>query len=310
MESIPKEKLIAFEEHLRDGEKSRATRQYYLRNARRFTAWLEGRPLSKAEAIAYKEKLEAEDYEKASVNTMLAALNSFFRFLGREDCHVKSLREQRRSYCLEDQELEPEDFTRLVEQAEREGNRRLALLMKTLASTGIRISELRFITLEAAREGHALVTNKGKTRPVVLLEQLREELLAYAEAAGIVRGGIFITRTGRPMDRSNIWQEMKRLGAAAGVNPKKVFPHNFRHLFARVFYSIEHDLAKLADILGHSSINTTRVYIITTWKEHRAQLEKLGAVFFCRCMGGGKHNNHRKKRKNCRKKRKKQTQFA
>lgn len=282
--TVTPECLAAFERRLRDEEKSRSTLQYYLRNVRRFMEWLDGRPLSKEEAIAYKEELEREPYTKSSINTMLAALNSFFRFMGWDDCHLKHLEEQRKSYCLEDEELELEEFARLVEQAEREDKEKLVMLLYTFMATGARVSELRFITVEALRCGYAMVTNKGKTRPVILLEELRELLSAYVEKEGIESGSIFITRTGRPLDRSNIWHELKRLSVTAGVNPKKVFPHNFRHLFARLFYSLTKDIARLADVMGHSSISTTRRYIISTWKEHRAQLARLGSVLFA----GGK----------------------
>ena len=204
-----------------------------------------------------------------SVNAMLAGLNGLFAFHGWHDLKVKTLKLQQQVYCPEEKELTKQEYARLCRTAERRKNQRLSLILQTICGTGIRVSELRYITVEAAKQGEAVVNCKAKTRTVFLVKALRQKLLRYAAEQGIESGMIFVTRTGKPIDRTNIWREMKSLCQEAGVNPEKVFPHNLRHLFARVFYGIEKDIAKLADILGHSSIDTTRIYIISTGTEHR-----------------------------------------
>lgn len=209
---------------------------------------------------------------------MLASLNSFFDFLGWVDLKVKSIKLQRQIYCPEEKELTKAEYIRLVNTAKQKGNERLNLLIQTICGTGIRVSELQFITVEAVKCGEATVSLKGKTRTVFIVKELKQKLLRYAAEQKIESGAIFITRTGKPMSRTNIWREMKNLCTQAGVNPDKVFPHNLRHLFARTFYGIEKDIAKLADILGHSSINTTRIYIITTGDEHRRRMENMRLI--------------------------------
>ena len=209
---------------------------------------------------------------------MIASLNSLFSFLGWTDCRVKSIKLQRQIYCPEEKELTKAEYMRLVNTAKQKGNERLNLILQTICGTGIRVSELQYITVEAVKNGEAIVSLKGKTRSVFIVKELKKKLLRYAAEQGITSDTIFITRTGRPISRTNIWREMKALCEEADVNPQKVFPHNLRHLFARVFYSIEKDIAKLADILGHSSINTTRIYIISTGDEHRRRMENMRLI--------------------------------
>ena len=275
---ITEEMLCAFRAALEREERSASTVDYYTRDARSFAAWAAGREIDRDLVILYKHSLKATGRKAESLNTVFSALNSLFRFLGWEDCRIKSLRCQKRLYSPEEKELTQAEYERLVHTAMRGGNERLSLLLQTLCGTGIRVSELEFITVEAARSGEALVNCKGKTRPVLIVKALRKRLLSFAQKRGIESGPIFIARTGRPLNRSNIWREMKALCAAADVVPDKVFPHNLRHLFARVFYRVERDLAKLADVLGHSSIETTRIYIISTGAEHRALLERMKLI--------------------------------
>ena len=209
---------------------------------------------------------------------MLASLNSLFSFLGWTDCKVKSIRLQQQIYCPEEKELTKAEYMRLVNIAKQKGNDRLCLLLQTICCTGIRVSELQYITVEAARRGEAAVSLKNKIRSVFIVRQLQKKLLRFAAEQEITSGAIFITRGRKPMSRTNIWREMKNLCIQAKVDPKKVFPHNLRHLFARTFYGIEKDIAKLADVLGHSSINTTRGYIISTGSEHRRYMESLRLI--------------------------------
>ena len=213
-----------------------------------------------------------------SVNSMLASINSFFSLLGWDDLKVKSLKLQHQIFCTEEKELTRAEYTRLCRTAVRKHNERLNLILQTICGTGIRVSELQFITVEAVRCGEAIVNCKSKTRSVFIIKELKQKLLRYAAEQNIKTGMIFVTRTGQSLSRTNIWREMKALCAEANVNPKKVFPHNLRHLFARVFYGIEKDIAKLADILGHSSINTTRIYIISTGTEHRQRMERMRLI--------------------------------
>lgn len=273
------DKLIAeFSAHLKQEEKSQNTTEKYLRDVRMFAAHFRGTEITKEKVIAYKSKLLAEHYAVRSVNSMLASLNSLFAFLGWSDCKVKSMKLQRQIYCPEEKELTKAEYLRLVNAAKRKGKERLSLILQTICGTGIRVSELEYITVEAAKSGKAVVALKGKTRSVFLVKELQKKLLRYATEQNISSGTIFITRNGKPLSRTNIWREMKGLCEQAGVNPQKVFPHNLRHLFARVFYGIEKDIAKLADILGHSSINTTRIYIISTGSEHRKRMEHMHLI--------------------------------
>ena len=271
-------KMIAeFKEHLILEERSVATIQKYIRDVKAFMAYAQNSAITKETVIAYKKYLQ-ENYAVRSVNSMLASINSFFSFFGWNDLKVKSLKLQQQVFCPEEKELTKEEYTRLCRAAVRKHNERLNLILQTICGKGIRVSELQFITVEAARCGEAVVSCKAKTRTVFLVKALRQKLLRYAAEQGIESGMIFVTRTGKPISRTNIWREMKALCVEANVNPEKVFPHNLRHLFARVFYGIEKDIAKLADILGHSSINTTRIYIISTGTEHRQRMENMRLI--------------------------------
>lgn len=275
---LTEEMAKAFEKYLRREEKSDNTVKKYLRDMRAFAAYLNGAEVTKETVITFKSKLLGESYSVRSINSMLASLNGLFSFLGWEDCRVKSVKLQRQIYCPEEQELTKAEYIRLVHTAKQKGNERLNLILQTICGTGIRVSELQYITVEAVKNGEATVALKGKTRSVFLVKELRKKLIRYAAKQNIQSGAVFITRTGKPMNRTNIWREMKGLCRQAGVNPKKVFPHNLRHLFARTFYGIEKDIAKLADILGHSSINTTRIYIISTGSEHRRRMEHMRLI--------------------------------
>ena len=273
------EKQIAeFAVYLKSEEKSENTIEKYVRDVRAFTTYMGNAKITKEAVIDYKNKLLPEGYAARSINSMIASINSLFAFLGWQNLKVKSLKLQRQIYCPEEKELTKAEYMRLVNTAKQKGNERLNLLIQTICGTGIRVSELQYITVEAVTCGEAVVSLKGKTRSVFIVRELQKKLLRYAAEQKIDSGAIFITRTGKPMSRTNIWREMKSLCEQAGVNPQKVFPHNLRHLFARTFYGIEKDIAKLADILGHSSINTTRIYIITTGNEHRHRMENMRLV--------------------------------
>lgn len=274
---LTKEIIQKFEHYLREEEKSENTVEKYLRDVRAFALYADGE-ITKETVIAYKQGLIDNGYAVRSINSMLASLNSLFSFLGWNDCKVKSIKLQRQIYCPEEKELTKAEYMRLVKTAKQKGNERLNLILQTICGTGIRVSELQFITVEAVKCGEATVSLKGKTRSVFIVKDLQKKLLRFAAEQGTKSGCIFVTRTGKPMSRTNIWREMKNLCEQAGVHPKKVFPHNLRHLFARTFYGIEKDIAKLADILGHSSINTTRIYIITTGNEHRKRMENLRLI--------------------------------
>ena len=268
--------MEAYEAALRREEKSEVTVEKYLRDARTFLDWADERPLTKELVQAYKRRLIEHGYATRSVNAILAGVNSCLRFLSRDDCRVRGLRSQQKVYCSEARELTREEYLRLLGAAKNRP--RLHLLLQTIGRTGIRISELRFFTVEAARRGEVEVSAKGKRRVVLLPARLKKKLLDYARRYGIQNGALFRTRSGRPLDRSNIWTEMKSLCTAAKVAPGKVFPHNLRKLFARSFYALEKDIAKLADVLGHSSVNTTRIYIMTSGNEHRRLLERMHLV--------------------------------
>ena len=271
-------KVIAeFKEHLILEERSEITVEKYIRDVKAFAKYAQNNAVTKETVIAYKKHLQ-ENYAVRSVNSMLASINSLFAFLGWHDLKVKSLKLQQQVFCPEEKELTKAEYARLCRTAERKHNERLNLILQTICGTGIRVSELQYITVEAVKNGEAVVSCKAKTRPVFIVKELKQKLLRYAAEQGIKSGMIFVTRTGKPISRTNIWREMKALCEEANVNPQKVFPHNLRHLFARVFYGIEKDIAKLADILGHSSINTTRIYIISTGTEHRQRMENMRLI--------------------------------
>ena len=269
--------LDDFKKYLILQEKSSATVQKYIHDVSAFANFVNGESITKETVIAYKNYLK-ENYAVRSVNSVLASINGLFSFLGLFELKVKSLKLQQQMFCSEEKELTKAEYTRLCRTAERKHNERLNLILQTICGTGIRVSELQFITVEAVKNSEAVVSLKGKTRSVFIVKGLKKKLLHYAEKQNIKSGMIFITRTGKPINRTNIWREMKALCEEADVNPNKVFPHNLRHLFARVFYGIEKDIAKLADILGHSSINTTRIYIISTGTEHRRRMENMRLI--------------------------------
>lgn len=273
--------LKGFEAYLQEEERSGATREKYLRDLRAFQRFLEdGKTLDKLAVLRYKEWL-VQNYAPASVNSMLAALNSFFAFAGWGECRIKPLRLQRRMFRDPERELTREEYGRLVAAVERRGDERLCLLLQAVCSTGIRVSELEYITVEAARLGRAEVACKGKRRTVFLPRQLSRRLMEYARRMGVKKGPLFLSRNGLPLGRSYIWALMKSLCAEAGVEKSKVFPHNLRHLFARVFYSAERNLVRLADLLGHSNINTTRIYTMESGEEQEKRLDRLGLVLRC-----------------------------
>ncbi len=275
--TITAKTINEFKEHLILAEKSATTIEKYIRDVKAFVAYTQGGAVTKEAVIAYKKHLQ-ETYAARSVNSMLASINSLFCFLGWHDLRVRSLKLQQQVFCPEEKELTRAEYARLCRTAERRHNTRLCLILQTICGTGIRVSELRYITVEAAKRGEAVVNCKAKTRSVFIVKELKQKLLRYAAEQGITSGMIFVTRTGKPISRTNIWREMKALCAEAHVDPQKVFPHNLRHLFARVFYGLEKDIAKLADILGHSSINTTRIYIISTGSEHRRRMENMRLI--------------------------------
>ena len=263
--------------HLREQERSPATIQKYAHDLKALSRWLMGEPATKAALLEWKQRL-SESYAPATVNAMLTAVNGCFRFLGWKELPVKLLRLQKNLFLEESRELTRQEYVRLVSTARCRGDQQLTLVIQTLCATGIRVSELRFITVEALRRGRAEVSNKGKRRIVFLPEKLRRLLRSFAKAQKITAGAVFVTRTGQPLNRSNIWRSMKALCGAAGVAAQKVFPHNLRHLFARIFYNMEKDLSRLADILGHSSVNTTRIYTAESGAVHARQMERMGLI--------------------------------
>lgn len=274
--AITNHTLNAFRDHLLREEKSPATVEKYMRDTHCFLEFLAGRVISKDETVAFKQNLQDKGYAIRSINSMLASLNHFLEFLDCPECKVRHMRVQRQVYCTEDKELTKTEYMRLLEASGK--NTKLNLILQTICGTGIRVSELKYFTVEAVNSGEITVCCKNKTRTILVPGKLRKLLTAYAKKAGIKCGVIFVGKNGKPMDRSAIWAQMKRLCAMAKVNPTKVFPHNLRKLFARTFYTLEKDIAKLADILGHGSIETTRIYIMTTSGEHRRKIERLGLV--------------------------------
>lgn len=273
--TISEKSLSDFQKHLIQEEKSSITIEKYMHDVKDFYIFVNNRVLTKDVVIEYKTQL-TEKYAVRSVNSKLASINSLLMFLGRQDCKVKSLKLQRETYSLEEKELTKAEYLRLLQAAKN--NPRLHLIIETICGTGIRVSELKYFTVEGVQNGTVNVNCKGKIRSILVPSKLRKLLLRYAKLNKINEGIIFRTRSGKPVNRSNIWSEMKKLCKSANVNPQKVFPHNLRKLFARTFYGIEKDIAKLADILGHSSIDTTRIYIMTTGTEHRRRIDRLGLV--------------------------------
>lgn len=273
---LSKEMLTAFQEYLICEEKSTATVEKYLRDVRKFSAYATGRAVTKDLVRNYKQYLQEQGYAVRSINSMLASITALLNYLGWGECRVKFLKQQKQIYCSEDKEITRAEYLRLLAAAERDT--RLYLVMQTICGTGIRVSELRYFTVESVQRGEINVSCKGKLRTILIPGKLKRRLLAYARKEKISFGVIFRSRSGKPLNRSYIWEQMKRLCRQAKVAPGKVFPHNLRKLFARTFYAVEKDIAKLADILGHSSIDTTRIYIISTGTEHRRKIESLNLV--------------------------------
>lgn len=271
--------IAAFERYLRQEERAAATIEKYLRNLQEFTVFLAGAPVSRESAANWKESLLSSGLAPVTINSKLSALNSLFRFLGWEECRVKFLRIQRRTFREQNRELTRGEYLRLLDAARSLGRTQLELLMETICSTGIRVSEVRYITVEAAQKGQAVIQLKGKIRTILLPGKLCRKLLKFAHEQKTVSGELFRTGDGKVLSRKQIWREMKALCSRAGVESSKVFPHNLRHLFAKTFYRICRDIVKLADVLGHSSIETTRLYLLTAGAEHARFLERLALVF-------------------------------
>lgn len=272
------EKLIeSYSEYLAEEEKASATLEKYIRDVRAFAVWAGDRSIDKAMVLEYKEHLTAS-HAPASVNSVISSLNSFFAYNKWHELKVKTLKIQRQVFATTDKELTKAEYERLLNAAKQKGNKKLNLLMQTICATGIRVSELRFITVESLADKCARINLKGKMRVVIIPDKLCKMLLRYVKKEKIVRGSIFVSKNGNPLDRSNIWKLMKALCESARVSKEKVFPHNLRHLFARTFYSVQKDIVRLADILGHSSINTTRIYTMENGEIHRRQIQMLGLL--------------------------------
>ena len=266
-----------FCEHLEQDEKSRHTIEKYRRDLRKFIDFINGGEVTKERVINFKEYL-VENYALNSVNSILASINHFMVFAGWQEFRVKQLKKQRQVYCPEERELSRQEYFELIRTAKREGKERICLIIQTIGSTGIRISELPSITVQAVKDGGVQVDCKGKSRQVLMPKKLTMKLMHYIKKEKIRSGPVFRTKQGNPIDRSNIWKEMKKICRKAGIKEKKVFPHNLRHLFACSFYQMEKDIAKLTDLLGHSNINTTRIYIISSGGEHRKQIERMNLL--------------------------------
>ena len=277
MRKITNETIKLFCNDLINNERTESTVNKYFHDIREFQTWLGKEELCKGAVLVYKSWL-CERYAPASVNTVLSSLNSFFNFMEWYDLRVKNLKIQKQVFSSTDKELTKSEYDKLLQAAKQKKNERLYLLMQTICSTGIRVSEVRYITVEAVCRGVADINCKGKRRQVFLAKLLCQILKRYIKEQKIKSGAVFITKNGNPIDRSNIWSDMKKLCKAANVSDKKVFPHNLRHLFARTYYSLQKDIVRLADILGHSSVNTTRIYTMETGEIHRKQIEKLGLL--------------------------------
>ena len=273
---INNDQIQDFSDYLVREERSNATCEKYIRDVHSFLMFVGSNQVTKELVVAWKKELVEKGYAVRSINSMLASVNSFFGFLGWHDCKVKNIQLQQQTYCAEEKELTKAEYLRLLEASK--GNEQLNLVIQTICGTGIRVSELRYFTVEAVRYGEITVNCKSKTRTILVPGKLKKLLLSYAKQKHITTGVIFVGKSGKSLDRSSIWRQMKQLCKTAGVKESKVFPHNLRKLFARTFYGIEKDIAKLADILGHSSINTTRIYIMTTGIEHRRKIERLGLI--------------------------------
>lgn len=277
LKNITKKMTEDFRDYLNEEEKSRATVEKYLRDIRAFSLWLEGRSVTKSLVIQYKQEL-MQHFSPRSVNSVLSSINAFFSYRKEYMLKVKLLKIQQQIFTDKQKELTKAEYERLLTAAKKKQNARLYFLMQTICSTGIRVSELRFITAEAVKKGCAQINCKGKLRQVILPPSLCKMLEEYMKKSKIKNGSVFVTKTGKPLDRSNIWAEMKKLCKSADVSAKKVFPHNLRHLFARTYYRMQKDIVRLADILGHSNVNTTRIYTVESGETHRRQMQHLGLL--------------------------------
>ncbi len=277
MKKLTNELIKNFRRYLIEEEKATATVEKYIRDINVFADWLGEKELDKETVLIYKENL-TKNYAPASVNSILSSLNSFFAFNEWYNLKVKNLKIQKQIFANKDKELTKEEYERLLTAAKSKGNEQLYFLMQTICSTGIRVSELCYITVESLKAQKAQINLKGKMRVVILPKELCRMLLKYSREQKITSGSVFVSRNGNSLDRSNIWKMMKALCESAGVERAKVFPHNLRHLFARTFYSLQKDIVRLADILGHSSVNTTRIYTMETGETHRRQIQKLGLL--------------------------------
>lgn len=277
MRKITNELILSFKNYLIEEEKSENTIEKYIRDITFFMVWLCGQEVTKILALDYKKEL-CEKYAPASVNAIISSLNSFFAFMEWHDIRIKVLKIQRQIFSCKDKELTKVEYERLLTAAKSKKNKRLYYLMQTICSTGIRVSELRYVTTSAVKSGQAIINCKGKMRVVILPKNLCKMLKAYIRENKIENGSVFVSRTGKPLDRSHIWKMLKALCETARVSKDKVYPHNFRHLFARTYYNLQKDIVRLADILGHSSVNTTRIYTIETCEIHRKQMQKLGLL--------------------------------
>lgn len=277
MKLLTNDTVKDFKQYLYEEEKSDHTIEKYVRDICFFMKWLKDRPLEKVAVLDYK-KILCEQYAPSSVNSMLSSLNALFVFLNWHELKVKTLKIQKQIFSDKAKELTKTEYERLLTAAKCKQNERLYYLIQTIGSTGIRISELRYITVKAVKTGQAIINCKGKMRQIFLPDQLCIMLKRYIKEQEIKSGAVFVSRNGNPLNRSNVWKMLKAICEEAGVSKKKVFPHNFRHLFARTFYSLQKDIVRLADILGHSSINTTRIYTIETGEIHRKQLQRLGLL--------------------------------
>ena len=275
--TISPDLIKEFENYLIEEEKAYATQEKYIRDVKAFSDWTKGENIDKRKVICYKEHLKSK-FAPSSVNSVLSSLNSFFEFNRWYDLKVKTLKIQKQIFAQKDKELTKDEYERLLDAAKKKSNERLYLLMQTICSSGIRVSELQYITVESINKKRANINLKGKMRIVILPKKLCKTLLQYVKEQKITSGPVFVTKTGKPLDRSTIWKMMKNLCESAGVSKEKVFPHNLRHLFARTYYSLQKDIVRLADILGHSSVNTTRIYTMETGDIHRRQIQSLGLL--------------------------------
>lgn len=273
------QQLVSFKMYLTDAEKSAATTEKYLRDVRRFFSFLSDFPrdavLDKMHTVAYKQYLSEQGYAPTSINSMLIAMNAYLRFCGMQHFCVKLLKIQRQIFCGKEKELSRSEYKRLLAAAR---GTRMFYILRTIGGTGIRVSELQYITVEAVRSGRAQISCKNKNRVILLPKAVQSVLREYIAKHSIKRGSVFVTKNGNPLNRSNIWRDMQKLCKRAGVSEQKVFPHNLRHLFARTFYGIDKDIVRLADLLGHASVNTTRIYTMESGQKHLFGLEKVQKI--------------------------------